>query len=225
MFQVILFDIDGTLIRSGGAGKLALANALRHTYSIEAPKVDVDYGGRTDLSLAAEILNLNQVDPSIEEIRRFLGVYVEHLEDAMVQSEGLLLPGVRELLQVLSDGSNVEIGLLTGNIRQGAFKKLEHFDLGGFFSFGGYGDNCKDRSDIAREALLEARAYTNLELEASKVLVVGDTPSDVSCARAIGAAVLAVDTGFASSDSIKAANPDYFWSDLSDLRKFEQLCT
>src|SRR5205823_138073 len=121
-----------------------------------------------------------------------------------------------ELLRQLAARSDVAVGLLTGNIRDGARVKLGHYGLFDFFSFGGYGDRHLDRDDVAREALDVARQFLSGTVFLDRIWVIGDTPLDVRCARCIGVRVAAVCTGFHSSEELAAAEPDLLLTDLSD---------
>ena len=128
-----------------------------------------------------------------------------------------MLPGVRELLQRLKSDQSHLMGLLTGNIERCAQIKLNAFDLWSYFTFGGFGDHHEDRAEIAAEALRLARQRQVMDLAPCEVLIIGDTPADVRCARSIGADVLIVGTGPVTREAIEAAEPDYYLEDLSQM--------
>src|SRR5207302_7838486 len=130
--------------------------------------------------------------------------------------KGRVLPGIADLLAHLRQRDQVAVGLLTGNVRAGAQVKLGHFGLFEHFSFGGFGDHHFDRDDVAREALAAVRAHVHPEVTPDRIWVIGDTPLDVRCARAIGANVLAVATGTHTLAELAAAAPDLVLKDLSD---------
>jgi phosphoglycolate phosphatase-like HAD superfamily hydrolase len=125
-------------------------------------------------------------------------------------------PGVPALLDALAADARLAVGLLTGNIREGARLKLGHFDLFHHFAFGGFGDEHFERDDVAREALAAIRVHVNRHHQADRVWVIGDTPLDVKCARAIGARAVAVATGWHSAAELEATVPDLLLNDLSD---------
>ena len=136
------------------------------------------------------------------------------------KSPGHILPGVIELLDQLALLRHVSLGLLTGNIAGGAKAKLVHYQLFDRFRFGGYGDDCTDRSDIAVAALNASRVFLNGDGQAgSKVIVIGDTPADITCARAIDAFAVGVATGGATYDELARAEPDLLIRDLTDTRE------
>jgi phosphoglycolate phosphatase-like HAD superfamily hydrolase len=211
-----LFDIDGTLISSGGAGKAAMEKALQSEFGVRQLVDKVPYSGRTDRAIALDLLQLHGIDPSTLNWRRLRSAYLSHLPTSLVQHRGTVLPGVATLLEDLGSRPMVHLGLLTGNIREGARLKLGHYQLFHHFTFGGFGDDHLDRDDVARSA--RAMAYTKLNGADSPrdVWVVGDTPLDIQCARAIGAKVIAVATGWHSLTELTASNPDLLLADLSD---------
>ena len=205
---LFLFDIDGTLLISGGAGKSAIKKAITEVFSIPKPDVTVDFGGRTDLSLAREIFSLNNIPFKKDELNCYFKRYLHHLQNILPKTDGRVLPGVVPLLDELSNRHDVAIGLLTGNIEVGAKAKLNHFRLGHYFSFGGFGDTCEQRNDIAKKAI-EAFLSSQLSQQQVKTYVIGDTPHDITCARSINAKAIAVETGFAPPEKLKIHHPDF----------------
>src|SRR6478752_10811243 len=175
-----LFDIDGTLLASGGAGKAALESAFTEIFGI-ALRVQVPYSGRTDRAIARDLLGLHGVEPSLENWQSLLTGYLARLPATLTSHQGRVLPGILALLQVLQTRSDVAIGLLTGNVRAGARVKLGHFGLFEHFAFGGFGDHHFDRDDVAREALEVARSHLNGRVKLDCCWVIGDTPLDIQC--------------------------------------------
>jgi phosphoglycolate phosphatase-like HAD superfamily hydrolase len=215
--RLILFDIDGTLILTKGAGRRALKVALRDEFQVADPCVDIDYGGRTDRSIARELFRINQVEPRIEHFETLFSRYLSELEQFLGQTKGLVLPGVQPLLAALESHAGAHVGLLTGNIRRGAFTKLAHFGIDSFFGFGGFGDEHELREDIAKSGLAEAREYTGHDFSGPQdIIVIGDTPHDITCSRAIGARCMAVCTGYAPRDKLEAAGPAVMVDDLAE---------
>lgn len=215
--RVVLFDIDGTLIRSQGAGKKAIAQTLQHDFSVDAPDVEVSFAGRTDLSLMKEIFARNSLPISHEDLQRFFASYVKNLPACLEESRGEVIAGVMPLLEHLQHDEEIILGLLTGNIRAGALAKLEHFKLATYFKFGGFGDNQEERAEIAKEGVRELEAAVAMRVNPQKVLVIGDTPFDVQCAHAIGARSLAVCSGYSTREEIEAAKPMYIMEDLQQI--------
>lgn len=221
--KLVFFDIDGTLILTNGAGKEALRVALREEFGVEQPDVDIDYGGRTDRSIVRELLALNKLQASSESLLRLYHRYLLELKRHLPKTKGVLLPGVLDLLNRLEQDGHVSLGLLTGNIEEGAFAKLAHFKLDRYFAFGGFGDHHEARDDIAREGLRNAEKHLKRRFEGHEVFVVGDTPHDVSCSRAIGARCIAVCTGYAPRESLIAAEPELLIDDMSETEKLLEL--
>ena len=200
--HVILFDIDGTLIRSGGAGKDAMEGALRAAFQLAEIKDEVPYSGRTDCAIARDLLRVHGIDTTADNQRKLQEAYLARLPESLKSRGGKVLPGVHDLLASLRQRSEAVVGLLTGNIRVGARTKLGHFD----------------RDDVARMALREVRSHTGRDVDPADIWVIGDTPHDVKCARAIGAKAIAVATGWHPVAELSACGPDHCFADLADER-------
>ena len=204
--NTILFDIDGTLIRSGGAGMIAIAEAMKRLFDVDSI-AEVKVHGRTDNGIFSDIFD--GLALSYDEHRaRFDEAYWELLPEKLKLCDGAILPGVVELLDELSAIENVTLGVLTGNSRQAAEAKLEHFGLDKYFSFGGFGDIYSDRNDVAVLARKSAEEFLGPRFSEKKLWVVGDTPNDIACARFIESRVVAVETGGCSPAVLRAAAPD-----------------
>ncbi|HEU4725718.1 MAG TPA: HAD hydrolase-like protein [Candidatus Eisenbacteria bacterium] len=209
--RLVLFDIDGTLLREGVAPKIAFARALRETYATVGPVGTFKFAGMTDPECVTELMRLAGVTDEVIHQRRdeCLRRYVEHLETEMPNYDGArLFPGVRELLERLNKLDDVLVGLLTGNVLRGAQLKLQRWNLEPYFRFGAYGDDHENRSVLAAIALEKARALMGRDFAGSDTTVIGDTPKDISCARAIGARVVAVATGQVSRQELADHSPD-----------------
>jgi phosphoglycolate phosphatase-like HAD superfamily hydrolase len=213
---IVLFDIDGTLIGSGGAGKLALERALVDVFGSLKPIEGVPYSGRTDRAIVTDLFAHFEVEDNETNHLRIRAAYLDHLPAALKEQQGQILPGIPVLLERLAVRESTGIGLLTGNVREGARLKLSHFGLDHHFAFGGYGDHHTSRNDVARIALDEAIRHLELGDAEIEVCVVGDTPDDVSCARSIGARVVAVASGIHDAEELAASGPDILLTDLSD---------
>ncbi len=214
---VFLFDIDGTLLASGGAGKAALEEALLSEFQLDQIRLQVPYAGRTDIAIAHDLLTGHGVPSTKENLHRLHEAYLQRLPEALSRKQGHVLPGVLQLLQALEQmHESVLVGLLTGNIRQGAQVKLGHYEIAHYFGFGGFGDGLLDRNHVAESAWSEAQRHYAGDLAKSRTWVIGDTPLDVMCARAIGVNVLAVATGFHSMEELASAQPDLLLESLAD---------
>lgn len=213
--HVFLFDIDGTLLSSGGAGKAAIEGALAAEFGVEV-RGHVTYSGRTDRAIARDLLHMHELEDSPENWRRLVAAYLQRLPAALAGHRGQVLPGIAALLEHLGERREVAVGLLTGNLREGARVKLGHYGLHHHFAFGGFGDHHLDRDEVARAALAAACGHVPWAVCPERTWVIGDTPLDVRCARAIGARVAAVATGWHSLAELEAARPDLLLADLAD---------
>lgn len=219
--HICLFDIDGTLIRSGGAGQGAFEVILSEQFGIANGTEGVPFSGRTDRGIMRQLFERHDIDDTAENWNKFRTAYLERLPAMLHERPGHVLPGVVELLTELRQRDDVLLGLLTGNTEEGARVKLAHYDLDHHFEFGGYGDNHADRNEVAREAHEAALAHyaerggtVNGD---AQIWVIGDTPLDVEAARAIDAQAIAVLTGWHDRARLEAAEPDHLLDDLTDL--------
>ncbi|QDU55157.1 HAD family hydrolase [Aeoliella mucimassa] len=217
--KVCFFDIDGTLILSHGAGYQAFARAFRDLYGVTDLTRDVPFAGRSDRAIALDLMTLHGIEATEDTWHEFQEVYLATLPETLVACDGQVLPGVEALIAQLQTMDDVGLGLLTGNVIRGAEAKLTHFGLWHHFAFGGYGDIHPHRDDIARSAVLAASDHLKLARnDDSRLVVIGDTVHDITCARAIGAYAVAVPTGFTPMDELRAANPDLAVETLEDAQ-------
>lgn len=207
--RICFFDIDGTLIASGGAGQRAFARVFREQFGVECISKDVAFAGRSDRAITLDLLAAHDIEPSPANWTRFQEAYLDALPHSLNECDGGVLPGVHALIDDLCQAEGVQTGLLTGNIERGAKAKLTHYDLWRHFSFGGFGDHHASRDDIARSAVEAASRHLGANDNGdSRFVVIGDTVHDITCARAIGAYAVAVPTGFTSLEDLRAAEPD-----------------
>ena len=217
---LLLWDIDGTLIASGGAGMHALRTGLRAAFGIEGPLDDIDFAGRTDRWIVRRIFEKFSVPHTEENFARCIDGYIAALPAALANPRARVLPGVRELLAVIATRDSLAQGLLTGNLRRGAHAKLSHHGLWDFFPFGAFADDGETRNDLSPHALRRAREHTGVSFAPERVWVIGDTPYDIECGRAIGARTLAVATGGHTLQQLAAYAPDALLPDLADHAAF-----
>ncbi len=222
--KILLFDIDGTLIDSGGAGKLAMETAIRTEFGFGVPTTPIPYAGRTDRAIIADLLRHYGLEPSPANIERVLSAYLGHLPECLIQRQGKKLPGVQALLESLRGRADVILALLTGNVQAGAANKLTYFGLYDFFQCGGFADDLHDRNDVAHVARTRAEQHLGRPIDETVTLwVIGDTPNDVTCGRHIGARVLAVATGQHSVEQLETSQPDHVVNDLTDTQQILEL--
>ena len=222
MVRLVLFDIDGTLIQSGGAGEKAFAQVCRTEFDIADGTARLQFAGRTDPSIVRDFFIQHAIEPSPENFSRFFSRYVFYLDDQLRQLAGRVLPGVHCWLHALELLPQRPVhGLLTGNIRLGAQIKLTHYGLWQSFRLGAFGDDHEDRNQIALIARERGRQLLDRDLEGEEILVIGDTPRDIECARAIGARCLAVATGSYRANELKSAGPTWAVDTLEDISPTE----
>jgi phosphoglycolate phosphatase len=215
MVRLVLFDVDGTLIRTGGAGVRAFARTFASEFNAADGFERLKFAGRTDPGLVREFFSFHDIAPTPANFQRFFDHYVFWLDQILNESQSEVCPGVWEFLQALQQLPQPPLlGLLTGNIRLGAEIKLRHLKLWGVFQTGGFGDDHEDRSQIAAVARDRGGRMLGAKLRGEEVLVVGDTPLDIRCARAISAKVLAVATGGSRLEELRANRPDWAIPDL-----------
>lgn len=216
----ILFDVDQTLLYSGGAGSRAMRLAFERLYGIEDGFKRVEFSGRTDWSILRDamaqhgLLDGRDEDHFRREMARFQETYVALLPVTLREAQaGRVLPGVPELINALAAHRDARLGLATGNFRQAAFLKLRHFSLDQRLTDGGFGDDAEDRAALVRVAIERVSGGAPGE-----VWVIGDTPLDIQAAHANGARALAVATGRCSVEQLLAAGADAAIQDLSETQ-------
>ncbi|MSU20508.1 MAG: hydrolase [Pedosphaera sp.] len=222
--RLVLFDIDGTLLRTGGAGGKAFECTFASEFKIPRATEGLSFAGRTDTSLVGECFRQHRIEATPDNFRRFFDAYVFWLDHWLGQLDGGVCPGVNEFI------SNLErlptpplLGLLTGNIRLGAEIKLRHFGLWEVFESGAFGDDHEDRNRLALIAQRRGRQRLGGRLPGEHILVIGDTPLDIACANAINAKVLAVGTGGFSCEQLGTHRPTWVAENLLKITPSE-LC-
>lgn len=213
---LILWDIDGTLLSTGGAGRAALDDAFEALHGISAAFSSVDFGGRTDYGIVRQAYAVHGLELPADGGEALLRAYLPRLRErlALGRARIRLCPGVPEVLDAA--GERAVNALLTGNWAEGARHKLDAVGLWDRFAFGAFGDDSADRNALVPVALRRAHARG---LAPERVVVIGDTPHDVACARAGGAVAVAVSTGWSSKEELVAAAPDLLIDDLVSGRE------
>jgi len=220
--KLVLFDIDQTLLYSGGAGEKALMLALRDRFGREDDLRGIEIAGKTDVWIAHRIFEAHGIQPEAENVQSFLDGYLGRLEQELGRNAGRLMPGFPQILDALARLPHVAIGLLTGNLRRGAELKLAHYGLLGHFSFdadavGAFADDSLDRNRLGPFARERARRAHGADFHPADISIIGDTPYDIACAKAIEARAVGVATGNYPRAALEAAGADIIFDDLSDV--------
>ncbi|MGQ9586053.1 MAG: HAD family hydrolase [Anaerolineae bacterium] len=216
--RLVLFDVDGTLLHSGGAGREAIRLTLEAVYGKAGPVNGFPLAGKTDLQIFYELLH--EAGFSEEEIEagipRAVEVYPGCLRQLIGNHQVRVCPGVTELLESLTGTPEAEVALLTGNLESGAWVKLQAARLDRFFRWGAFGSEARDRSDLPALAVARAHERTGHRFAGKEVVIVGDTPADILCGRGLGVRSIAVATGPYSCEDLLAWEPDFCFRDLTD---------
>ncbi len=215
--KILLFDIDATLLKSGYAGNRALNRAFYLLYGLSDAMGGIRPDGKTDPLIIREVLvdKLSDLNPDLE-IPRVAEIYLKFLEEEVAESPAFqVMPGVQELLQQIYKIPSLCLGLATGNFESGARIKLQRAGLDGYFSFGGYGSDAENRTELVQVAIQRAEQYMGGAVPRDIVYVIGDTPRDIKHAKEAGVKTVAVATGRSGLDELAGYNPDHLFFDLS----------
>jgi phosphoglycolate phosphatase-like HAD superfamily hydrolase len=218
--KLILFDIDGTLLLSDGAGRRAINRALREVFGTSGPQ-EYHFDGKTDPQIVRELMRLaGRADKHIDArmatlLARYLQILREELRSTVHHPR--TLPGVPQLLDALESQPNVILGLLTGNLEQGAKAKLEAVGLDPKrFRVGAYGSDHEQRPELPAIAAERTKRQLGIDLTGDAVVVIGDTPADLTCGKALGASAIGVATGRFTVEELQQHAPMAVFQDLSD---------
>jgi len=219
--RVLLFDIDGTLVLTGGAGVRAMSRAFEDVFAVSDAFHDIKMPGRTDTSILSDAVEAYGVSSEIERLARFQQAYLAHLGRELEQPgpRKAIMPGVVPLLSALEARDDAYLALLTGNYEAAAQAKLSYFDLWRYFRCGAFGDDAPDRNGLLPRALGRIRDCGGPVVAPQEVVVIGDTPLDVACAAAAGARSIAVATGAYDVAALRDAGADVVLQDFSDTRE------
>jgi phosphoglycolate phosphatase len=217
--SLILWDIDGTLVWMDRAGERALIAVIRELYGCDlGDKLPMDLRGRTDTSIVRDLLTHIGVVVTPEESKRLQLAYLSLLPQTMPMGKARVLTGVRAALEAVKAHPEIHQALLTGNLEAGAKLKLDFFDLWKYFEFGAFADDSHIRDELGPFALRRAKEKLGITFPPERVYIIGDTPHDVACGKAIGAKTIAVATGAFSVEELSALNPTHTFADLSDTQ-------
>jgi len=205
------------LIDSGGAGVQALKDVLQTQFGISDDLRGIEIAGQTDTGIVHQILRKQNIIVDDKTTAAFLDLYVECLARELPQRKGTILPGVEELLRRLQARSQNVLGLLTGNVKRGAKLKLSHFGIWHFFEFGAFADDHHDRNALGPFAQQRAKEKHAIDFPAAEIDVIGDTPHDIACGKAIGARTIAVTTGSFARAQLAEYQPDRIVDDFSKV--------
>jgi len=225
--RLVLFDIDGTLLSTGGAGRRAIKEALVEVYGTCGSADNFPFGGKTDPQIVRELLLEEGVSEDVVErnLDLFFARYLQRLRQQLSRSQLRLYPGVKELLSTLAETEGMFLGLLTGNIKEGAWIKLRAFQLGKFFRMGVYGDDSPDRYKLPRIAVERASKQFKKGFQGRDVVIIGDTLHDIRCAGSIGARTIAVATGWTPLTQLRKHKPDFLFPDFGDYQEVVKAIT
>lgn len=216
-----LFDIDGTLVLTGGAGARAMFRAFESVFGTPRdPRIEVPFAGRTDTWIIGELVRRHGYTYDAETLARFREIYLTHLVEELdkprPEQQKRVLPGVRAVLDRLEGKEDVHLGLLTGNFREGARLKLEYFDLWRYFPCGAFAEDAEDRNSLFAHAV---GRLAIAPVAPEEVVIIGDTPLDIEVARVAGARSLAVATGTYNETMLSDAGADVVLADLDDVER------
>ena len=221
MAKLVLFDIDGTLIDPGKVGRRSVTKAFYELFSIKDAFAAIKMAGKTDIQIIKEALSVHGISSNSGIIPEILSRYIKILKTQVDTRTISIKLGAIELLNYLEILDGFQVGLLTGNIKQGAMIKLGTFNLNRYFLFGAFGDDNEDRNGLLPIAVEKFRKMTNINIRFSDCIVIGDTPLDVRCSKPYGAISVAVATGPFSHESLLESGADYVLRDLSHAKALE----
>ncbi len=221
MKTLILFDIDGTLLKADDATRQAINKAFGELFGLKDPRQNVPFAGRTDLGIfkdvAVVLLGRPFKDGELEQVTE---KYLEFLPGELMRCPFRLMPGVSHLIPLLAARKDIVLGLETGNLEKAAYMKLKRGGLDGYFSQGGFGSDSEERPELVRLGIARARNLNHDIIPEEKIFVIGDSPHDISAGRKLGVNTIAVGTGSAARDKLMAESPSCYLPDLSDIQTF-----
>ncbi len=216
--KYLLFDIDGTLINTGGAGLKAMKSTVKSIFGNEELLKDYSFAGKTDSQIMNDMIRRSGLDDNPETLSKLLKqTYIEKLRTNLKNSDNFrTYPNVNELLDNYQKKEDYELALLTGNFETGAKLKLEHAGLWKYFKWGVFGNLSEDRVHLAKDAL-ETITEKEKKVNTKNIFIIGDTTNDIRCGKAIDATTIAFTSGFESEEKLCTSSPDFMISDFSQL--------
>ena len=217
--SLLLWDIDGTLVDMDRAGERALLQLMKETYQRDfQQQLPIDLRGRTDTSIMRDLLAHIKVEATPAAAEKFKNEYLALLPVTLPKGSPRLQPGIQQALDVIAAHPEIHQALLTGNLHEGARLKLGHVGIWKYFEFGAFADDSANRNELGPFALRRAKEKLGIDFPPDRVWIIGDTPNDVACGKAIGAKTIAVATGTFSMAELEACAPTYTFKDLSDAQ-------
>ncbi len=226
MTKLLLFDVDLTLIQTGGCGRRAMSLAFEEILGNgHTAMKNVSFAGNTDGGIFREALSQVEGEWNQQKQDEFKNSYLKHLVKEIIKPDKSqeIKPGILKLLPKLQERDDITLALLTGNWEQGARTKLQHFDLWHFFEFGAYADDAWVRNELPPIAAKRFSQIKGKPIQPKNVYVIGDTPKDVECTRPYGAKSVAVATGYFSVDQLKKTEPDYMFENFAEPEMFIEI--
>jgi phosphoglycolate phosphatase len=217
--KLLLFDIDGTLVLSGGAGKRAMNHVFAELYGYKDAMDGITLAGRTDDKIMMDAYARAGIDFTYSELQRFKTRYFEQVKlEMLVDHNGKrIMPGVAQLLPELKKRDDVYLALLTGNWEQGGRTKIGYFGLDHYFPFGAFSDDSAERAELVPIAVRRFQELYSLSPQPREVYVIGDTPADIQCAKPHGVVSVAVAAASHAVEDLRPFEPDVLLEDLTDL--------
>lgn len=219
MSKLILFDIDGTLISSGGAGTRALNKSFNEIFSIPDGFKGVRMAGKTDIEIMKEGMFRHNINPEDKLVKKMVNGYIYHLGKEINNNGRHLKPGIKEIINKLKNVDGFYLGLLTGNLEKGARLKLEPFGINSYFPFGAFGSDDENRNRLLPIALKKFSDIYKISIMPEDTVVIGDTPRDVACSKPFGAFSVVVATGPYSFEKLQNTGADLVLEDLRDQKR------
>lgn len=223
--KLLLFDIDGTLINSGGSGKRAMNLAFEQLYGYPDILDDISLSGRTDDLILQDAFEKAKLSPDPEKMAKYKKLYFNLLEKEITKpnSHKRIMPGVNTLLQELNLRQNIYLGLLSGNWQNSGYIKIRHFNLDSYFPFGAFSDDATNRSELVPIAISRFESRTGFKPSVDDVYVIGDTPRDIECTKPHGVKSVAVAASFYKRKELETYNPDYLFDDFNSINDVLQV--
>ena len=223
--KILLFDIDGTLLLSGGAGIRAMNEAFYLVFGKKDALINIKLAGRTDTSIIEDALKETNIPFDTEKFEYYKSVYYDLIAKEIrgPSNNKRLMPGIKELIPLLAERRGVYLGLLTGNWEKSGRIKIGHFGLNEYFPFGAFANDSGVRNELLPYAIKRFIEKYNVVPEPDEIFVIGDTPADIKCAKPHGAKAVAVGASIYTVEQLKEHDPDFLFPDLSDIDHVMQI--